>query len=143
MVFPWQKWGSFLWNLMCFKRRNCVYSWCGRLCVQMAWRVSLSRWSSMIDLVLGVQMTQNDKKWIFHQKSRVFSEIWCVLTQKRGLWVTDNKNYGTFSKEWGPRVKRPTAHWIGGQKECTWCRPWLCYCPRGTVEIHYWQSNIF
>ena len=29
----------------------------------------------------------------------LYTKIWGVLTQKRGLWVKDDKNYGTFSKE--------------------------------------------
>ena len=29
----------------------------------------------------------------------LYMKIWGVLTQKRGLWVKDDKNYGTFSKE--------------------------------------------
>ena len=39
-------------------------------------------------------------------------KIWGVLTytKKGGLWVTDDKNYGSFksrSKECDPRVKAP------------------------------------
>ena len=38
---------------------------------------------------------------------QAYMKIWGVLTQKGGLWVTDDKNYGTFSKEWGSQVKAP------------------------------------
>ena len=82
------------------------------------------------------------KKWMVVTKMREFSvkmgswwhvKIWGVLIQKLGLWVIDDKNYGIFSKEWGPRVKVP--HWIGVQKECTWRRPWYVSAqPR--VDIH-------
>ena len=55
-------------------------------------------------------MTKLTKKnGLFVTKTKEFSvgsfgdmlyiKIWGVLTQKRGLWVKDDKNYGTFSKE--------------------------------------------
>ena len=68
-------------------------------------------------------------KYLFQNKS--FSQTYyfkseksfVILTSLLGLkinpgnlesWVTDDKNYGTFSKEWGPRVKAP--QWLGVKK---------------------------
>ena len=58
----------------------------------------------------GLSVTKLTKKnGLFVTKMKEFSvgsfgnmlymKIWGVLTQKRGLWVKDDKNYGTFSKE--------------------------------------------
>ena len=42
----------------------------------------------------------------------------CSNTQKGGLWVTtDDKDYETFNKEWGPRVKVPRPHWTNNLYE--------------------------
>ena len=94
----------------------------------------------------GLSVTKlTEKNGLFVTKMKEFSvgsfgemlynyeNLGCFNTHtQKGLWVKDDKNYGTFSKEWGPRVKAP--QWLGGQKECTWRRPWYVSAPG--VEIH-------
>ena len=122
------------------------HSWRGRLCVQKARRVSLGCWPCMIDLgktsvgETDVDWERIERGWRYPRAQDLYKETYIRHLKSRGLSVTkstkkrngrlfvtkmreltDDKNYGTFSKKWGLRVKSP--QWIGDQKECTWRRP--------------------
>ena len=80
---------------------------------------------------LSVTKLTQKRNGLFVTKMREFSvkmgsfggmymKIWGVLTQKGGLWVTDDKNYGTSSKtgKMGPGRARWTYILINDNLTC-------------------------